>query len=120
MKKTLLLILGCLTITFSYSNERSKSKDTLNSNPFGLEESSTVLNGYSGENTDNLSGYEDYTNYKGVDYTGYNKIEDLQEENRNKEISNVLSPFISFLMPLGFYLLYKLLKKMIIIANESE
>jgi len=142
-------MLGCLTITLSYSNERFKSQDTLDNitnepisggyeipdhiienlkkgnvpqaSPFGIKASSTDLNGFTGENMDNLTGYEDYTNYKGVDHTEpYYSIKDLQEENRNDEIRDVLSIFISFLMPLGFYLLYKLLKKMIIIANESE
>src|SRR5690606_17816613 len=83
--------LGRLTITLSYSNERFKSQDTLDNitnepisggyeipdhiienlkkgnvpqaSPFGIKASSTDLNGFTGENMDNLTGYEDYTNY---------------------------------------------------------
>lgn len=61
-----------------------RSGNTPSNNPFGLKASATDLKGFTGENMDYLTGYEDYTNYKGVDYTDpYHSIEGLKGENQS-------------------------------------
>src|SRR5690554_6081982 len=68
-----------------------KTGNTAANSPFGYRANETDLNGFTGENMDYLTGYEDYTNYNGKDYTGSNySIEDLQKENRNAMFFNIV------------------------------
>ncbi len=92
--------------------KKFKDGTTPSNNPFGLEASATDLNGFTGENMDYLTGYEDYTNYNGKDYTGSNySIEDLQKENRNAMFFNIV---IKLGLPLlALFAIYYLLKETI-------
>ena len=61
-----------------------KTGNTAANSPFGYRANETYLNGFTGENMDYLTGYEDYTNYNGKNYTGlYNTIEGLRGENQS-------------------------------------
>ena len=83
-------------------------------NRFGTEHNTVDLGDFTGKNMNNLTGYEDYTNYEGKDYTGNNhSIEDLQRENRNKAVTNVIIKCIFPLLALLsiYYILKETVKK---------
>lgn len=89
-----------------------------NNNRFNHKNTEIYLGVFTGSNMDNLTGYEDYTNYGGVDYTGSNySIEDLQKENRNTTFYNIL---VKLGLPLlALFAIYYLMKETILKKKEN-
>src|SRR5690606_29196558 len=110
-----------LNIVESFMNQNKNSLDSFkkqNNNRFDYRNTEAYLDGFTGENMDHLTGIEDYTNYGGVDYTGFNySIEDLQKENRTTMFYNIL---LKLGLPLlALFAIYYLMKETILKKKEN-